>query len=230
MSSAVDLIAVVILLIFTVSGWRKGFFRTVIGPVSLAAGLFLGTLYYQKAQNMIVCFSIFVLGPFAVSIVLSGLLLAWHKIVSKGEVLSSSSRITGGLLGLLWGLFILIPAVLLLSATPLQEKISPSRIYGFTENTVRNYFPSLQDLENMLVSIRDPEKLEELRSNPEFEKIYRDEAIQRIASDREIAEAFKTKNILKILTNSKIHAALRNKELVKKIVDLNTNVFKKNLP
>ena len=90
------------LLLFFFNGWRKGFLKTLLGPITLIIGCLIAYYHYQQTQNIAVSISICVFSPFALKILASMMLNLWNKAVNNAAPLSTASKVLGSIVGVLW--------------------------------------------------------------------------------------------------------------------------------
>ncbi len=229
-----DYIALFILSYFFYRGWRKGFLRTILGPIALLACCIAAFLYYQESQNIAISFLICIIGPFALTILVSVLLKLWNKTVNDKITYSPLSRFSGGTFSLLWGggyvvMFLLFIAFIPLKFewfTKIQNDVTESKSYALVSQWTDNKIPATAlDIGEISQAFKDPEKLKDLESTSEFKDLIEDERFKEIFTDEEIAEYIQTKNFSQLLTNPKIHALLQDKEVIDKIFAFNKKIM-----
>ncbi len=233
MPSITDYITIAAFLYFFFNGWRKGFLKTLLGPLSLIIGCFAGFAYYQKTQNMAMSLGISILGPFAINILASIVLRLWHKAVNGDIPLSPINRISASALSILWGGSYLALMLLLIGITPLkiswfekmQNDVLASKSYAFIDRQIGNKMPdTILDVKKITGLLKDPEKLEKFQSTEEFKALSSDELLKDILSDEETAEQIKSQDYGALLANPKIQEVFQNEELLKKIFALNKRI------
>ncbi len=140
-----DYIAAAVLLFFFFTGWRKGFFKTILGPITMIVGCVMGYLYYQKTHNMAVSLGICIIGPFMINFLVSLVLKIWHKAVNDDAPLALMSRLFGGAFSLFWGSCYLVMTLILIGIVPIrigwfekvQDDVLASKSYAFIDTLIK---------------------------------------------------------------------------------------------
>ena len=114
-----DAIVAVILIYSSWDGWRRGFLRTLLGPVSLLLATIVSYFYYNFTHDFLKSLLIGLIGPFVLNIILAVVLTLWNKTVNQNQKANNFSRAWGGLFNLVWmGGIILLTLVLLVFMPP----------------------------------------------------------------------------------------------------------------
>ena len=151
-----DLIVSICLLLFFLGGFKDGLAKTLFGPLALAIGAMACMIYYQKTRNLVMALAISVAGPIIIKIIFNLLLKGWNTF-KKSEMLSLTSRISGGALSLLWSGAILGATLILIAIIPtqfgwllkIQNNIADSNTYTVLNNlTGRRIHSHASDLNN----------------------------------------------------------------------------------
>jgi uncharacterized membrane protein required for colicin V production len=211
-------------------GWNKGILRTVFGPIALIVCSILSYLYYIWTRDMLTAAAIGIAAPILLNIIFSILL----NLLSPGkdkDRLAIFSRVTAGLLNLIWGEFILLVTILTVLMIPFdlpslnkaQEDIKTSSVYSFAKpaldealktHNVKPIDPS------KIAALSDPKKMATLEKSEEFKTLIADERVQQIINDPEISELIKKKQIPQLMQHPKILELTRDPELLKKFLAL----------
>jgi uncharacterized membrane protein required for colicin V production len=149
MHNITDYITLGAFLYFFFNGWRKGFLRTRLGPISLIVGCFIGYGYYQKTQNVALGLGICIIGPFIINILASLVLKLWHKAVNSDIPLSIVSRLSASALSILWSGSYLVMMMILIAVSPLKfgwfektkKDVLESRSYAFINARLGDRIP-----------------------------------------------------------------------------------------
>ncbi len=233
MSSITDYITIAAFLYFFFSGWRKGFLKTLLGPLSLVVGCLAGFAYYQKTQNMAIGLGISILGPFVFNILASILLKIWHRKVNDSAPPSKTSQMSGGTLSLLWGGSYLILIIVMIAIAPFnfkwfkkaQNDVLASKTYALVQQQAGDRFPNtILDIKQVTSILEDPKKLKQFQSTEEFKSLSEDKSLKDLLTDEETADQIKNKDYSALLANPKMQNVFQNKELLKKIFDLNKKI------
>jgi uncharacterized membrane protein required for colicin V production len=233
MHNITDYITIGAFLYFFYSGWRKGFLKTLLGPVSLIAGCLIGYHYYEKTQNIAVGLAICIISPFIITILASIILKIWHKAVNSDIPPSMISRLSGSAFSILWGGGYLAMMLILIAVAPfrlgwfekVQNDVLKSRSYALIIAQVGDKIPNeFLDIKKVVSVLQDPAKLERFASTEEFKALKADTLLKEISDDKEIAEQIRNKNYRELLSNPKMQAVFQDKELLKKIFALNQKI------
>ena len=233
MHNITDYITAGAILYFFYNGWRKGFLKTLLGPISLIAGCLIGYSYYQKTQNMAVGLAICVLSPFIINILASIILKLWNKAVNSDIPPSMISRLSGSAFSILWGGGYLAMMLILVAVMPLrfgwfekaQDDVLGSRSYALISERAGDKIPGgFFDIKKIAGVLRDPAKLKEFESTEEFKALREDARLKEFFSDEETADQVRNKDYRGLLSNPKMQAVFRDKELLKKIFALNKKI------
>ena len=227
MPTTTDYIVLCILALFFIKGWHKGIVRILLAPVSFFICSVAGLIYFKTSGNFWMVFLITVVGPFFLNILLSLLLGIWNKSFNPNNAVTPVSRISGGVLSLLWGLGIVglsLLAVLFLPFAPpfvqkIQNDIQRSRIYALVERLTPKELPSAKKVQKALQNLKDPEASPQIESLPEYQDVLQDPKIQDILSDESLGEKIKNKDFAALIGNSKILSIVQDQELLKKLFD-----------
>jgi uncharacterized membrane protein len=228
-----DNIILVILLYLFYKGWRRGFLKTLLGPISLMAGCIMGFVYYQKTANMALSLVISILSPFLINMLASVLLRLWHKTVNADEPLSLLSRLCGSGISISWGGSYAAITLILIGVSPplpfkwfdhIRQDVTTSKSYALIDHWLEDKIPATLDIKKITDVLSDQNKLEEFRSSQEFQDVMTDGRLEDIFADHEVAELIRDKDYVKLLTNPKMRVIFQDKDLINKIMALNKKV------
>ena len=237
MNSTTDGIVLVAFLVFFWNGWRKGFLRTLIGPICLFIGGILGMLYYQKTLNAINSLAISIVFPFLINFIVSTLIKLSQKPKNEDRGLNVG-RLAGGIFNLLWSGGMLILVITAIAILPLnvavlnniQKNIRRSKTFVVLNHLFGNKLISGSDqIEKITKIFEDPDKLEKIRSKEEFTQVMSDKKIQDMITDEETARQIKEKNIVQLMSNPRIQSIIQDPALVQKLIELNKEIIKDGL-
>lgn len=234
MNTATDYIITGILLYSFYRGWRKGFLKTLLGPLSLAAACFIGFTYYQKTQNITAGLGICILGPFLINIAASLTLKLWHAAVNGGEPIPLASRLSGSSLSILWSGGYLAVTLILIATAPIrfgwfekiQKDVTASKSYALLGRWAGGKIAAASlDIRKIAAILRDPSGLEQFKSTGEFKALTADPRLKDLFSDEETAGQIRRKDYGRLLANPKMQAVFQDKELLQKLFALNKKIM-----
>ena len=238
MENITDYITIGALFYFFYNGWRKGFLKTLLGPISLIAGCVIGYSHYQKTQNIATSLAICVISPFIINILASMILKLWHKAVNNDIPPSMISRLSGSAFSILWGGSYVAIMLILIAVVPLrfgwfekvQNDVLGSRSYALINERVGDKIPDgLLDIKKVVSILQDPAKLEKFESSEEFKVLKKDTRLKELFADEETAEQIRNKDYGGLLSNPKMQSVFQDKELLKKIFALNKRIAEESL-
>jgi len=233
-----DSIILIILCYFFYKGWRKGFLKTLLGPVALLIGCFMGFSHYHKTQDITTSLVISIISPFVITILASLVLKLWNKAVNNDDPLPLASRLMGSAFSILWGGGYLAMMVLLIGIMPVrfgwfekvQDDVLASKSYALVNHWAGDKIPIASlDVKKITNVLQNPEALEQFESTEEFETLMGDDLLKELFADEETAEQIRTKNYSQLLANPKMQAVFQNPELLKKIFALNKKIMEEGL-
>ncbi|MCK5179313.1 MAG: CvpA family protein [Candidatus Omnitrophica bacterium] len=233
MRNITDYITIGALLYFFYNGWRKGFLKTLVGPVSLIAGCLIGYFYYQKNQNIAAGLAICIISPFFIHIVASLLLKLWHKTVNSDIPPSKVSRLSGSAFCIVWGGGYLAMMLIVIAIIPLpvewferiQNDVLASRSYTLISNRVGDKIPKkFLDIKKIISVLQDSAKLERFESTEEFKALREDGRFKALMDDEETAKQIRNKDYGKLLSNPRMRDIFQDEDLLKKMFALNQRI------
>jgi membrane protein required for colicin V production len=134
----VDILVTVSVILFTLLGFKDGFFRKLIGIISFFVGFILATKFMGEVGRLIIgwfdfshffCYSLAFFLILAITVLIFGLLYKW--LGTKATVLKMLNRFGGAILGAAQGLLIssLVLLVLKFADMPSEETKRESVFY-----------------------------------------------------------------------------------------------------
>ena len=238
MLTITDYIVLIVVSLSTFNGWRRGFLRSLLGPLSLVLCSVLSFVYFQKTHNLFWSLLLCVLGPLLLNILLPLLLKIGQKTAPEDKSISSSSRILGALFNLSWNtgtLILFLVWILMLPANvfglaKIHSDINGSMTISLLNQLLPNYLPLVDHFQNTWRVLNDPKERKMIESSPEYTALSQDEKIQGILADQDLIDQIRRGEMAKILSNPKIQEIFQDKELIKKFLALENSILRKRLP
>ena len=222
-------------LLFFWGGWRKGFFRTLIGPLSLGIFAIFGALNYDINENLFKAVMITLVGSLCLSIVLRILLMIGRASADKKyrDEHMLISRFLGGMINLAWKGIVLAGILYLVTYIPfnflkldmVKEDILQSRTMGYLGLVVEKKTNAALTLQKMLTVIENPNQLQSLSETAEYKAFASDPKAQAIINDPEIQTLIKNRDFARLLGNPKIRAVITDENLTKKLSKLSERIY-----
>lgn len=193
-----DITVGICLLLLTLNGASQGFLRSTVGPASMLLSSLLAWLVFVKTQHIGTALLVGLLGPFILGQILN--LLIQLMASKEAPVPSLISRIGGALLNLSWGVPLLAGGIVLLAILPIEHPTLTSIRMDISKSVTYKTLSQLLHLpdpqqKTKPITPPPPQKMEDLISNPRFQKILEDPAL---------LEAIEKKDFTKIISNPKI--------------------------
>lgn len=239
MPISTDFIVIIILSIFFLLGWRKGFFRSIIGPLALIIASIFSVQYYIKTQNIPIALLISILGPSVIHLTFILLLNVWHLTIDDKKDFSTLSRFSGGALSTFWrgSLFILtlilitiIPSGNFVKLKSVQDNIVGSKTYIVIAKAFKKFAPNEKvKIESITNLISHPDQLKKLESTKQYQDLAEDKTFQEIFQDEEFLELAKEQNIPKLLAHPNMKLILQDKNLVQKLMAFQKQMIEESL-
>ena len=228
-----DIVALLIILYFTCSGWVLGIMPFLLGFASFFVSSHVAFSYFQGTQNILESLKIF-LALSAATLILAWIGLAlWNKIVVKSKLCHPLSRCLGATVGFCWAFSlsasIMLAFVLIPSDQPFFQKTKKlsetSYLYTFVESRFLSNYPLYQTLKKLyeqppsnLESQAATINIEEIISPENIEAIQQNKNIQAIIADEQIKDMIENKDFGGLLSNPKIKDLLQDKEFMDKLL------------
>lgn len=239
MNNAFDIIILILLVYYFWRGWRKGFLRSILGPISLIIGGIMSYVYYQNnPEKILIALGISIVGPVIFVVTLSLLMKIWTKATSEDGKMSVLNRLMGSAFSIIWSGGMLLLVFMLIMLVPghmpyigkVHQYLYGTQTYAvishFTGNTLARgesgTSPMIQFLEN-------PEKFEYLSNTKEFKNVMGHNKIKEIPSDPDIVQDIQDKNVGKLLTSPKMQSIMGDKDLIKNFFSLQKKIMEESL-
>jgi uncharacterized membrane protein required for colicin V production len=230
MPNILDYILTFLLIFYFLTGWERGFWRTVFAPLSLIIGSVIGYVYFLWSHNLFVSLIISIISPFVFNIFFN----LFIKTINPDPPFFTFGRLLGAFFSVLWGGVIVFLILLLIIFAPfknptlekIQYTIHSSLYYRVFEAFASQKTQSVQTkITNIQEVMQDPDKLSQLEETEAYQDLMNDEKLQDIFSDEEFLEQIKEHRYIDLLSSPKLKAVLEDKELIRKIFALNKEIM-----
>lgn len=234
-----DKIIIVLLCLFFLTGWLRGFLKSLIGPASFLFCFISAVIFYDLNRNILMATFIATIGTIALTITLNILLMASLTTVNKefrGKAFLVS-RILGSVINILWQGNIMFVTIILLSALPIHnEKFVTLQNQAAESKILAHYYQRMIYPDNRLTAIttslammRDPQKMQIIASTPEFAAFYADPKVQDFVNDPQVMSAMETQNSLKLIQSASLRALVTDDTAMYQFTRLTTTIYRRNL-
>ncbi|HLD70212.1 MAG TPA: CvpA family protein [Candidatus Omnitrophota bacterium] len=238
MLTITDYIVLIVVGLSTLNGWRRGFLRSILGPLALILCSFFSLIYFQITHNLFLTLLFGILGPILLNILFALLLGSGKKTTPENQSISSISRILGALFNFSWntGLLILFLVWILIipanvfGLAKIHSDINRSLTISLLNKLLPDRLPMVERFQNTWNVLNDPKKRGAIESSLEYKAIAQDQKIQNILADQNLIEQIRRGEIAKVLSNPKIREISQDKELIKKFLDLESSILRKESP
>jgi len=225
-----DLLILLIFAFYFISGLRKGFLRTLLGPVALIVGTAVAALYYQRSGDFLWSLLISVMAPLAFNLTFLIVLKILHKTLGQNDELSLFSRLAGAALSLLWSGAWIILTLIFLVITPcewswfdrLQDNVLQSRSYSLINTIIGDKIPKASmNVNEISEMLQNPRKFRVLKETDEYKALAENKTVMSLLEDRETMRQIEKQDIPKLIANPKFQALMQDKDLIGQIFALN---------
>ncbi|MCK5215493.1 MAG: CvpA family protein [Candidatus Omnitrophica bacterium] len=231
-----DIVVLILGLYYLWRGWRKGLFRTILGPFSLLLCVVAAYIYYQQTGNLLTSIAIGMAGPIVVTLIFSILLYLWGKVQGKEAKLSLVSRMVGAGLSFSWAAAMIVLSFVIFSfipaqyfpATSFRDDINGSMTFAYLSEVMEDRIPSMKQVRLDQPIIQTEASQEMLRSTDEYQFLIEDERIKDLLSDERIVTNIEEKNYMQLLTDPKMQQVYADKELVESFIKLSNRLVEIN--
>ncbi|MBF0331612.1 MAG: CvpA family protein [Candidatus Omnitrophica bacterium] len=206
-----DLCFAVIVLILVLTGYARGFLRTIIGPFAFIIATAAAYFYFQKAKNPIFALSIAIMGPIFLGW-LTNMILDNTLLRNKLPKISTLSHIGGAIFNALWGGAFFLSILAALIIIPLDTfglgDVSSNARNSFTYKLVKEPFQSMGIVPpaeaKACVSgacTMSSDKKAELADDADIQNIMNDPRVLKLVSDPAMMAAIEKQDVAAIMTN-----------------------------
>src|SRR5258706_3466169 len=116
-----DVIVGLLIVFYAVIGWRKGFVKSLLTPVSCVVCFALAWVYFKKTHDVLVSFGISLLGPFVIKLVASLVMSLGNQASKEKQGPGPGSRGLGSAVSLTWGLMMTVLGMTVLVLSPITS-------------------------------------------------------------------------------------------------------------
>jgi hypothetical protein len=238
MDSHTDIIVSCLLFIFFYTGWRKGLFRVILGPLSLIIASFFALLEYDLSRDLFKALSIVAIGTIGLSLTGHLFLFVCRRTTDqkfRGQTFILS-RLLGGALNVAWKGFILAILFWAIVSFPLnvgifktaKEDINRSRTLSIFNTTVLPYIPTMKKFLNTTEILVSPSRLPAITQTREYKEFVGEKDVAAILADEGIKKMVEQKNYIQLMANPKVKNFLQNKESIEKLGRLTRRIYKED--
>ncbi len=223
-----DYITASLLALFFVSGWMRGFVRSVIGPLAFLTSTFASMLYFGIHRD--ISDSIFFILAGTILLALLGYLLLYsvRQTVSEDDrdYVFWGSRLLGALLTVFWKGSLMAAALVLLTALSpsvfglkeTQEDIRQSLAYHALDAHIISNVQVVRDVREFLSCLEDPQRTEAVQASEEFKILMQDQKMQDLLADPQVVEAINSKDVARLVLNRQVIQLFNDKDFVEKFL------------
>ena len=238
----VDLTIITLLVVMIIRGAIRGFWLSLVGPISFTLATLLAFSCFKITNNVPVALAIGLIGPFLLAILFRYFFYIFRNDNAKKAGPNILSRILGAVIIPVWGMLFLIPAVYAISLLPpmfpilneVQKEIRYSLVMEHVSNMIDPWLKSKGAPTRNTKTGTSQEPMANNNVIPSVSlsedvmaNLAQDQRIQDVINDPEIQKLTQEKNYAALMTNPKVMNLAQDPEFVKKILSaLNEN--KKN--
>ena len=234
MFNIIDLIICFLIVFYAFSGWRKGFFRSILGPISFVICFLFAWLYFKRTHNILISFTISMIGPFLINQFILWVVTIERESREDRLTIDLTSRWLGCAVTLIWGLTMSLLVVVLLAVSPLKmepivfarQNIVKSFVFSlFSSRLPKSSLALATDQSNSATVIQNDGESsgpadQSLVQTAEYQDLINDARIKDLFADPEVQQLIKDKNYMKLLQNKNFGRILDDPKLIAKMLQL----------
>ncbi len=245
-----DIIILLLILFYAITGWNKGFFRTILGPLVVIVCCILAWMYFKSTHNVVISFAISMAGP----MMINGL-ISWFLTINDGggekKTLLPLSRFLGLAVSVTWGVTISLFIVLLLAMSPfklpvqgVRENILQSQTFALVSPHIESFLPLSPKKSNHVAVAKTSVKTSSSRSaaknstsapssienSAEYQAVFNDSRVKELYADPEVAELIKKQDYMALIQNPKFTQILEDPQLVAQMIQLKSKISREQAP
>jgi len=238
--NVVDTVVSILLIIFFLIGWKKGFLRSLIGPICFGIFAIIGIIVYDATDNLFRALTVVVMGTLISSLVINLLAFLAQKTVDPNERGKKLllSRLVGGILNLSWKTMILAASLILLCEISYiypqwrhtGATVEASASYKFITRYFVYRSPRAKQVINTIAILRNPDLLAEVKNTEEFRAFYDTPKVRNILGDVELRRQIREGEIKNVLENPLIKNMMEDDDLMKKLSRLSQAAYRAQNP
>lgn len=226
----VDLIVLGIIVLSFFTGLSQGFYKTILGPISLGIAYLFAISYYQLFGNLVISLVVGLLAPFVIRLIFSLLGKLLTSAYTDHPRPGPTSRFLGGIISIVWSCGIVGLSMVLMTMIPLQTKffdnikdrIVSSFSYSVIQQALGKHLTEAgMNMDSITSVLTDPEKRKSLEESPEFQKIMDEPALKAFFRDPEILTLVRDKKFDQLISHPKMKAILEDKNAMNQLMKLN---------
>lgn len=239
MLNLADMCVGILLLYYIVSGWLRGFWLSLLGPVSVAGCAVLAYQYYRENHNIYLGFAVVFLGPIVIRLIVG--IVRW-LLQEEGKEARPVffSSILGAAISLTWGMAITAIMLLVLAMAPegfnvplIKQEVQASRSYHALSGRLAKAWPGMfsppAEPKTTVSPVAAPsteivapteEERKKIEAIPEYQTLMNDDRILKVVENPETLEMIKAKNYSALLADENFGKILEDPELIMKLLQL----------
>lgn len=247
MFNLVDLFVLLLLLFHAVSGYRKGLFKSLLGPVSFVVCCTLAWMYFKRTHNVLISLTISLLGPIFIKLFIPWIvdLNAQGTSEPSKESAKEINRWLGGVVGLVWGMLMAFLILLFVVINPSQD----GPVFGARKAVVKSLvfsatFARLSSFSPLVALTNPPESMDNVSApvaqtdkgpaaSPSavsesalYQDLYNDPRIKDLLADPQIKELIEQKQYMQLLQNPRFAKILDDPSLIARMIELQSKINK----
>ena len=204
-----DKIIWVFLAVFFLSGWLRGFLKSLIGPIAFFCCIIAAVIFYDLNHNVLMAAVITFAGTIALSLFLSVLLSVTMHAINKeyrGKVFLLS-RILGATVNVAWQANILFIGLIIFSIIPLQKGTLTKLQQQVPDSTMMEYYRTkivdkdtrYKALIATMEVVKEPKEMQAIQQTRRYIAFQEDPNVQAFAADPDAILALQENNTIKLL-------------------------------
>ena len=237
MELATDYIVLFVLFISFLLGFLNGFFKTVIGPISIILGWIIGVTFYYKTDRLITSLIISIAIPIIIKVLFFFFYRPKKQRKNAVKKFYLVGRLAGGSFSLFWYGSITCLLLVIITLLPIEknwyktikDSVTQSTSYSLINRIAGDKIKEFsQNNTNIFEIFQNEETLEKTKDTSEFKDIMNHKKIKALFKDEESVKQLEDKDFASLISNPKIMEIIKDNALIKKFLSLNKKMGDKD--
>lgn len=234
-----DIVLFCFLLFFFLDGWRKGFFKSAIGPITFVFCSLIGIIYFDLTQNFVKAIFITAVATMIINIIILIIFTLGQRSVDPAyrDYSPRLGRLLGSVTNMTWQGCILFIIAFLVTVAPfqvyglnkIQTNIQQSYSYFFLAREL-NELPAMQKIITAFSIFENSDQMQQLSTTQEFQYFFSNPKVQSLLQDEIFMKDLKERNIPKIMSNPRILDVFKDNTLMENFGKLAGKVYSLDRP
>jgi hypothetical protein len=241
MFNLADLFVFILFLYYAVTGWRRGFWLSALGPVASVGCIFFAFRYFQASHNIFLSLAIALFGPVALRLVIGTSLRFFREVTGDKKRPLILSSAVGSLLSIAWGGMMTAIMVFMMAISPdigfnfspVKKAVRDSQTFSWMSRKIEAYWPefsgqkqttkadvTLSPATAAAVIVPTPEDRAKIEVLEEYQNLMQDDRILNMIEDPKVLEMIQAKDYSALMNDEKFTKVLADPQLILQLLQL----------